>query len=178
MSYANFYEHLRIFFSTLGFACMQVLLTLFSCGWFVSSRTQSIHGTIHSEAALVPVRELVDTARGAGYDDTIARLLPLLGNFVADSVRTALLLSPRLRLPLATSQEQHLPVETSCIAHKPAFQGDKTCNTRNSSQCCKFQRFMQDLLCVRSRGFSSFKVCPPKIGLSHKLTCWGLITGW
>ena len=49
------------------------------------TRLERYHTSDFSLQRLVLVRELVDTAKGAGYDDTVARLLPLLGNFVADS---------------------------------------------------------------------------------------------
>jgi len=49
------------------------------------TRLERYHTSDFSLQRLVLVRELVDTARGAGHDDTVARLLPLLGNFVADS---------------------------------------------------------------------------------------------
>eukprot|EP00756_Hemistasia_phaeocysticola_P031112 Hpha_TRINITY_DN16332_c2_g6::TRINITY_DN16332_c2_g6_i1::g.60894::m.60894/K15424/PPP4R1; serine/threonine-protein phosphatase 4 regulatory subunit 1 len=49
------------------------------------TRLERYHTSDFSLQRLVLVRELCDTARDAGYGPTIQRMLPLLGNFVADS---------------------------------------------------------------------------------------------
>eukprot|EP01062_Namystynia_karyoxenos_P033497 TRINITY_DN24671_c0_g1_i1.p1 TRINITY_DN24671_c0_g1~~TRINITY_DN24671_c0_g1_i1.p1 ORF type:complete len:638 (+),score=279.02 TRINITY_DN24671_c0_g1_i1:100-1914(+) len=49
------------------------------------TRLERYHTSDFSLQRLVLVRELADTARDAGYGPTIQRMLPLLGNFVADS---------------------------------------------------------------------------------------------
>jgi len=49
------------------------------------TRLERYHTSDFSLQRLVLVRELSDTAHDAGYGPTIQRMLPLLGNFVADS---------------------------------------------------------------------------------------------
>lgn len=49
------------------------------------TRLERYHTSDFSLQRLVLVRELSDTAKDAGYGPTLQRMLPLLGNFVADS---------------------------------------------------------------------------------------------
>jgi serine/threonine-protein phosphatase 4 regulatory subunit 1 len=49
------------------------------------TRLERYHTSDFSLQRLVLVRELCDTAKSAGFDDTMTRLLPLLATFVADS---------------------------------------------------------------------------------------------
>lgn len=49
------------------------------------TRLERYHTSDFSLQRLVLVRELADTAKEAGYQGTTQRMLPLLGNFVADS---------------------------------------------------------------------------------------------